>query len=70
MFANKKHLTNATVGVLVTLSIIALVLSLLKIEDVTLPPTAKVRPKEGPRAPLQRPVTLGRCSETTAYLWG
>ncbi|XP_032858944.1 ectonucleoside triphosphate diphosphohydrolase 8 [Tyto alba] len=41
MFANKKHFTNAIVGALVALSIIALVLKLMKIEDVTLPPTVK-----------------------------
>lgn len=70
MFAHKKHFTNAIVGALVALSIIALVLSLVDIEDVTLPPTVKVSPKEGPRAPVQRPVTSGRCSETTAYLQG
>ncbi|XP_009574012.1 PREDICTED: ectonucleoside triphosphate diphosphohydrolase 8 [Fulmarus glacialis] len=41
MFANKKHFTTAIVGALIALSIIALVLSLVKIEDVTLPPTVK-----------------------------
>uniref|UniRef100_A0A8B9MSJ7 Ectonucleoside triphosphate diphosphohydrolase 8 n=1 Tax=Accipiter nisus TaxID=211598 RepID=A0A8B9MSJ7_9AVES len=41
MFAHKKHFTNAIVGALVALSIIALVLSLVDIEDVTLPPTVK-----------------------------
>lgn len=41
MFANKKHFTIAIVGALVALSIIALVLSLVKVEDVTLPPTVK-----------------------------
>ncbi|XP_009327325.1 PREDICTED: ectonucleoside triphosphate diphosphohydrolase 8-like [Pygoscelis adeliae] len=41
MFINKKHFTNAIVGALVALSIIALVLSLVKIEDVALPPTVK-----------------------------
>uniref|UniRef100_A0A672UAB1 Ectonucleoside triphosphate diphosphohydrolase 8 n=1 Tax=Strigops habroptila TaxID=2489341 RepID=A0A672UAB1_STRHB len=41
MFTNKKHLTSAIIGALVTLSIIALVLSLVNIEDVTLPPTVK-----------------------------
>lgn len=44
MFANKKLFTTTLLGVLVTLSIIALVLSLVKIEDVALPPTVKVRP--------------------------
>lgn len=48
MFANKKHFTIAIVGALVALSIIALVLSLVKVEDVTLPPTVKVSPKKGP----------------------
>uniref|UniRef100_A0A663NEC8 Ectonucleoside triphosphate diphosphohydrolase 8-like n=1 Tax=Athene cunicularia TaxID=194338 RepID=A0A663NEC8_ATHCN len=41
MFANKKHFTSAIVGALIALSIIALVLSLVRIEDVTLPPTVK-----------------------------
>uniref|UniRef100_A0A8C6K5W2 Uncharacterized protein n=1 Tax=Melopsittacus undulatus TaxID=13146 RepID=A0A8C6K5W2_MELUD len=41
MFKNKKHFTNAIVGALVALSIIALVLSLVNIEDVALPPTVK-----------------------------
>ncbi|XP_009942993.2 ectonucleoside triphosphate diphosphohydrolase 8-like [Opisthocomus hoazin] len=41
MFANKKHFITAIIGALVTLSIIALVLSLVKIEDVTLPPMVK-----------------------------
>ncbi|XP_074967913.1 ectonucleoside triphosphate diphosphohydrolase 8-like [Phalacrocorax aristotelis] len=41
MFTNKKHFTTAIIGVLITLSIIALILSLVKIEDVTLPPTVK-----------------------------
>ncbi|XP_051492479.1 ectonucleoside triphosphate diphosphohydrolase 8-like isoform X3 [Apus apus] len=41
IFANKKHFSTATVGALVTVSIIALVLSLVKIDDVTLPPTVK-----------------------------
>ncbi|XP_032056425.1 ectonucleoside triphosphate diphosphohydrolase 8-like [Aythya fuligula] len=41
MFANKKLFTTSLLGVLVTLSIIALVLSLVKIEDVALPPTVK-----------------------------
>lgn len=44
MFANKKLFTTTLLGVLVTLSIIALVLSLVKIEDVALPPMVKVRP--------------------------
>uniref|UniRef100_A0A8C3C6P2 Ectonucleoside triphosphate diphosphohydrolase 8 n=1 Tax=Cairina moschata TaxID=8855 RepID=A0A8C3C6P2_CAIMO len=41
MFANKKLFTTTLLGVLVTLSIIALVLSLVKIEDVALPPMVK-----------------------------
>ncbi|XP_053940157.1 ectonucleoside triphosphate diphosphohydrolase 8-like isoform X3 [Cuculus canorus] len=41
MFANKKHFTTAVIGALIALSIIALVLSLVRIEDVTLPPTVK-----------------------------
>ncbi|XP_061335572.1 ectonucleoside triphosphate diphosphohydrolase 8-like isoform X1 [Pezoporus flaviventris] len=41
MFTSKKHFTSAIVGALVALSLIALVLSLVSIEDVTLPPTAK-----------------------------
>ncbi|XP_035197887.1 ectonucleoside triphosphate diphosphohydrolase 8-like isoform X2 [Oxyura jamaicensis] len=41
MFANKKLFTTTILGVLVTLSIIALVLSLVKIEDVALPPMVK-----------------------------
>ncbi|KAM6296904.1 ectonucleoside triphosphate diphosphohydrolase 8-like [Aegotheles albertisi] len=40
-FANKKHFTTAIVGALMALSIIALVLSLVKIDDVTLPPMVK-----------------------------
>lgn len=48
MFTNKKHFTSAVVGALVALSIIALVLSLVNTEDVALPPTVKVSPKEGP----------------------
>lgn len=70
MFDNKKHFTTAIVGVLVAFSIIALVLSLVKIEDVTLPPMVKVSSKEDSQTPLQRPDTLGRCSETMAYLQG
>ncbi|XP_010084036.1 PREDICTED: ectonucleoside triphosphate diphosphohydrolase 8-like [Pterocles gutturalis] len=41
MVANKKSLTTAILGALVALSIIALVLSLVKIEDVPLPPAVK-----------------------------
>ncbi|XP_064533370.1 ectonucleoside triphosphate diphosphohydrolase 8-like [Pseudopipra pipra] len=41
MMANKKPFTSAIIGTLVALSIIALVLSLVKVEDVTLPPTVK-----------------------------
>uniref|UniRef100_A0A8C3PJH1 Ectonucleoside triphosphate diphosphohydrolase 8 n=1 Tax=Calidris pygmaea TaxID=425635 RepID=A0A8C3PJH1_9CHAR len=41
MFANKKHFITAIVGALVALSIIALVLCLVRIEDVTLPATVK-----------------------------
>ncbi|XP_064892259.1 ectonucleoside triphosphate diphosphohydrolase 8 isoform X2 [Columba livia] len=41
MFTNKKHFSAAIIGALVALSIIALVLSLVKIEDVTLSPTVK-----------------------------
>ncbi|XP_027752726.1 ectonucleoside triphosphate diphosphohydrolase 8 [Empidonax traillii] len=41
MMANKKPFTSAIIGALVALSIIALVLSLVKVEDVTLPPTVK-----------------------------
>lgn len=70
MFANKKHFTTAIIGALIGLSIIALVLSLVKVEDVTLPPTVKVSLKEGPQAPRQRPDTSGTCSETMAYLQG
>uniref|UniRef100_A0A8C9NAA0 Ectonucleoside triphosphate diphosphohydrolase 8 n=1 Tax=Serinus canaria TaxID=9135 RepID=A0A8C9NAA0_SERCA len=41
MLARKKSFTSAIVGALVALSIIALVLSLVRVEDVTLPPTVK-----------------------------
>ncbi|XP_052537283.1 ectonucleoside triphosphate diphosphohydrolase 8-like isoform X2 [Tympanuchus pallidicinctus] len=41
MFINKKLFTTALLGLLVTLSIIALVLSLVRVEDVTLPPTVQ-----------------------------
>ncbi|KAM6243760.1 ectonucleoside triphosphate diphosphohydrolase 8-like [Porphyrio hochstetteri] len=41
MSANKKHLTAAILGVLVILAAVALVLILVKTEDVTLPPTVK-----------------------------
>ncbi|KAJ7406727.1 Ectonucleoside triphosphate diphosphohydrolase 8 [Pitangus sulphuratus] len=41
MMATKKPFTSAIIGALVALSIIALVLSLVKVEDVTLPPTVK-----------------------------
>ncbi|KAM9370773.1 LOW QUALITY PROTEIN: ectonucleoside triphosphate diphosphohydrolase 8-like [Phaethornis superciliosus] len=41
IFANKKHFPTAIIGVLIALSIIALVLSLVKTDDVTLPPMVK-----------------------------
>ncbi|KAM7033965.1 ectonucleoside triphosphate diphosphohydrolase 8-like [Acridotheres tristis] len=41
MLARKKSFTSAIVGALVALSIIALVLSLVRVEDVTLSPTVK-----------------------------
>ncbi|XP_059721400.1 ectonucleoside triphosphate diphosphohydrolase 8-like isoform X4 [Haemorhous mexicanus] len=41
MLARKKSFTSAIVGALVALSIIALVLSLVRVEDVMLPPTVK-----------------------------
>lgn len=41
MFVNKKLFTTALLGLLVTLSIIALILSLVRVEDVTLPPTVQ-----------------------------
>uniref|UniRef100_A0A674GVH5 Ectonucleoside triphosphate diphosphohydrolase 8 n=1 Tax=Taeniopygia guttata TaxID=59729 RepID=A0A674GVH5_TAEGU len=41
MLARKKSFTSAIIGALVALSIIALVLSLVGVEDVTLPPTVK-----------------------------
>ncbi|XP_014805210.1 PREDICTED: ectonucleoside triphosphate diphosphohydrolase 8-like isoform X1 [Calidris pugnax] len=41
MFANKKHFITAIVGALIAFSIIALVLCLVRIEDVTLPATVK-----------------------------
>ncbi|XP_065551825.1 ectonucleoside triphosphate diphosphohydrolase 8-like isoform X2 [Lathamus discolor] len=41
MFTSKNHFTGVIAGALVALSIIALVLSLVNIEDVTLPPTVK-----------------------------
>uniref|UniRef100_A0A8C3LK79 Ectonucleoside triphosphate diphosphohydrolase 8 n=1 Tax=Chrysolophus pictus TaxID=9089 RepID=A0A8C3LK79_CHRPC len=41
MFINKKLFTTALLGLLVTLSIIALILSLVRVEDVTLPPTVQ-----------------------------
>lgn len=48
MLARKKPFTSAIVGGLVALSIIALVLSLARVEDVTLPPTIKVSPGKVP----------------------
>lgn len=42
MLARKKPFTSAIVGALVALSIISLVLILVRVEDVTLPPTVKV----------------------------
>lgn len=48
MLAKKKPFTSAIVAALVALSIIALVLSLVRVEDVTLPPTVKVSPEEVP----------------------
>lgn len=48
MFINKKLFTTALLGLLVTLSIIALVLSLVRVEDVTLPPTVQVSQKRVP----------------------
>lgn len=41
MLARKKPFTSAIIGALVALSIIALVFSLVRVEDVTLPPTVK-----------------------------
>ncbi|XP_072208818.1 ectonucleoside triphosphate diphosphohydrolase 8-like [Excalfactoria chinensis] len=41
MFVNKKLFTTALLGLLVALSIIALILSLVRVEDVTLPPTVQ-----------------------------
>ncbi|XP_039939546.1 ectonucleoside triphosphate diphosphohydrolase 8-like [Hirundo rustica] len=41
MLAKRKYLTRAIVGALVALSIISLVLSLVRVEEVTLPPTVK-----------------------------
>ncbi|XP_068020208.1 ectonucleoside triphosphate diphosphohydrolase 8-like [Melanerpes formicivorus] len=41
MFADRKHLGRAVAGALVALSITALVLSLVRVEDVPLPPTVK-----------------------------
>ncbi|XP_071622184.1 ectonucleoside triphosphate diphosphohydrolase 8-like [Heliangelus exortis] len=41
VFANKKHFPTAIIGVLVAFSIVALVLSLVKTDDVTLPPVVK-----------------------------
>ncbi|KAM7003619.1 ectonucleoside triphosphate diphosphohydrolase 8-like [Passerculus sandwichensis] len=41
MLARKKSFTSAIIGALVALSIIALVLSLVRVEDVTLPATVK-----------------------------
>ncbi|XP_066188675.1 ectonucleoside triphosphate diphosphohydrolase 8-like [Sylvia atricapilla] len=41
MLARKKYFISAIVGALVALSIISLVLSLVRVEDVTLPPTVK-----------------------------
>uniref|UniRef100_G1MRZ2 Ectonucleoside triphosphate diphosphohydrolase 8 n=1 Tax=Meleagris gallopavo TaxID=9103 RepID=G1MRZ2_MELGA len=41
MFVNKKLFTTALLGLLVTLSIIALILSLVRVEDVSLPPTVQ-----------------------------
>lgn len=68
MLARKKSFTSAIVGALVALSIIALVLSLVRVEDVTLPPTVKVSPEKVPEH-LVSPVPLGRCSEPAAGPW-
>lgn len=48
MLARKKSFISAIVGTLVALSIIALVLSLVRVEDVMLPPTVKVSPENVP----------------------
>lgn len=48
MLAKKKPFTSAIIAALVALSIIALVLSLVRVEDVTLPPTVKVSPEKVP----------------------
>lgn len=69
MLTRKEPFTSAIVGALVALSIIALVLSLVRVEDVTLPPTVKVSPEQVPE-PLVSPVPLGRCSEPAAGPWG
>lgn len=45
MLARKKPFISALIGALVALSIISLVLSLVRVEDVTLPPTVKVSPR-------------------------
>lgn len=51
MFINKKLFSTALLGLLVTLSIIALILSLVRVEDVTLPPTIQVSQKRVPEQP-------------------
>lgn len=68
MLARKKSFSSAIIGALVALSVIALVLSLVGVEDVTLPPTVKVSPERVPEH--LSPGTLGRCSEPAAAPWG
>lgn len=61
MFVNKKLFTTALLGLLVTLSIIALILSLVRVEDVTLPPTVQVS---------QRRVPEHHWGDESQWLWG
>lgn len=61
MFVNKKLFTTALLGLLVTLSIIALILSLVRVEDVTLPPTVQVS---------QRRVPEQHWGDESQWLWG
>lgn len=55
MLARKKSFISAIVGTLVALSIISLVLILVRVEDVTLPPTVKVSQRR----------SLSTCGEPT-----
>lgn len=60
MLAGKERFSRAAAGALVALCIVALVLSLVRVEDVTLPPTVKVSPEEGPKRRAAEPGGLGQ----------